>query len=266
MTAGRNATDSEPTLVWERPEPPSRPAPSPLSRDRIVRAAIELADADGLGSVSLRKVATALDAGPMRLYGYMSTKDELLDLMVDTVYGEITSPMPTGDDWRATLRSLAHRTRQAAHRHEWFADLLGGRPHIGPNALAYMEASFAALDRTPGLDDIDTVMQALDALNAYVIGAIRSDITELRTERATGTNERQWQTAYGPYMSRMLATGRYPTLTKVFQHSRHPDADANFDAGLDYVLDGIATHLTGGERPIQRVPASQDNGPDRTGP
>ncbi|HUR02183.1 MAG TPA: TetR/AcrR family transcriptional regulator C-terminal domain-containing protein [Nonomuraea sp.] len=244
MTVGRDAADEEPTLVWERPEPPSRPAPSPLSRDRIVHAAIELADTDGLGSVSLRKVATALDAGPMRLYGYLSTKDELLDLMVDTVYGEIAPPTPGGDDWRAALRALAHRTRQAAHRHEWFTELLGGRPHIGPNALAYLEASFAALDQASGFDDIDAVMQAVGAMNAYVIGAVRSEIAELRAERATSTNEQQWQTAHGPYMSRMLATGRYPTLVKVLRDATHPDADTNFDAGLDYLLDGIATHLS----------------------
>jgi AcrR family transcriptional regulator len=79
------------TPVWERPEPLTRPAPAPLSRELIVRAAIAIADDDGLAAVSVRKVAAALDAGPMRLYGYLSTKDELLELMVDAVYGEIMS-------------------------------------------------------------------------------------------------------------------------------------------------------------------------------
>ncbi|MFC4587222.1 TetR/AcrR family transcriptional regulator [Sphaerisporangium corydalis] len=234
----------EPRLVWERPEPPSRPAPSPLSRDGIVRAAVELADTDGLESVSLRKVAAALGAGPMRLYGYLSTKDELLDLMADAVYGEITPPGPAAEDWRAALRTLAHRTRQAARRHEWFADLLGGRPHVGPNALAYLEASMAALDDAPGFGHIDTVMQAVSTVNAYVVGAVRAEITELRAERATGLDERQWQDAFGPYMGRMLATGRYPTLVKVVTDATHPGPDTTFDAGLNYVLDGIATHLT----------------------
>ncbi|MET8876823.1 TetR family transcriptional regulator, partial [Nocardia sp. NPDC004604] len=103
-------------LVWERPEPPDRPVPAPLSRERIVRAAIRLADVDGLPAVSLRKVAAALDVGPMRLYGYIATKEELLDLMVDAVYAEIR---PAGKGWRAVLRSLAETTRQAAHQHEW---------------------------------------------------------------------------------------------------------------------------------------------------
>ncbi|MFC4116616.1 TetR/AcrR family transcriptional regulator C-terminal domain-containing protein [Nonomuraea zeae] len=242
--AARSEPGGDARLVWERPEPPARPALSPLSRERIVRAAIELADAEGLESVSVRKVAAALDAGPMRLYGYLSTKDELLDLMVDAVYGEITPPEQAGEDWRATLRALAHRTRQAAHRHEWFADLFGGRPHMGPNALAYLEVALAALYRAPGFDHIDTAMQAAGAVNAYVIGAVRSEIAEARAERATGLDERQWQDTSAPYMSRMLASGRYPTLVEVVRHATHPDADATFDAGLGYVLDGIATHLT----------------------
>src|SRR6202161_1557865 len=76
-------------VVWERAEPPDRPVLAPLSRERIVRAAIQLADADGLVAVSLRKVAAALDVGPLRLYGYIATKEELLDLMVNAVHAEI---------------------------------------------------------------------------------------------------------------------------------------------------------------------------------
>ncbi|MCO5971198.1 TetR/AcrR family transcriptional regulator C-terminal domain-containing protein [Actinoallomurus soli] len=236
--AVRRDTDGEFTPVWERPEPPSRPAPSPLSRDRIVEAAIRLADADGLDAVSLRKVAAALDAGPMRLYGYLSTKTELLDLMADAVYGEIAPPAPDGD-WRAALRSLAHGLREAALRHEWFADLLGGRPPLGPCALAYLEATLAALDGAPGFDDVDAVTQAAHTVNAYVIGAVRSEIAESRTERATGLDERRWQAANGPYLDRLLATGRYPALAKMVGGGPHPDAETAFATGLDQVLAGI---------------------------
>ena len=90
-------------LVWERPEPPDRPVLAPLSRERIVRAAIRLADADGLEAVSLRKVAAALDVGPMRLYGYIASKDELFDLMVDAVHAEIRRPEMVGERCYAPL-------------------------------------------------------------------------------------------------------------------------------------------------------------------
>lgn len=224
-------------LLWERPEPPERPVPAPLSRERIVRAAIQLADADGLDAVSLRKVAGVLGVGPMRLYGYIATKEELLDLMVDAVYAEIR---PAGDGWREVLRSLAETIRHAAHRHEWFADLLGGRPQLGPNALAGGESVAAGMDGV----DLDTVVPAIAAVNAYVMGAVRREITERRAERASGMDERQWQATFGPYLRRTFATGRFPALATIVHDGPHLDADETFRAGLDFLLDGIEARIS----------------------
>ncbi|MBD0735389.1 TetR/AcrR family transcriptional regulator [Streptomyces sp. CBMA29] len=224
-------------LVWERPEPPNRPVPAPLDRERIVRAAIELADADGLDAVSLRKVATALGVGPMRLYGYIESKDELLDLMVDAIHAEIR---PVGDTWREVLRSLAETTRQAAHDHEWLADLLGGRPQLGPHALARGEAVVAALDGV----HVDAVMPVVTAVDAYVTGAVRREIAARRAERTTGLDEKRWQVSLGPYLERTFATGRFPALSTVIHDAAHLDADHTFRLGLDYLLDGIATHIS----------------------
>ncbi|MGW9211397.1 TetR/AcrR family transcriptional regulator [Embleya sp. NPDC055664] len=224
-------------LVWEREEPPSRPVPAPLSRERILGAAIGLADVDGLEAVSLRKVAAVLGVGPMRLYGYIATKEELLDLMVDAVHAEIR---PVGDGWREVLHSLAESTRQAAHRHEWFADLIGGRPRLGPHALARGEAVLAAM----GDIGLDIVVPAVDAVDAYVIGAVRREITEWRAERATGMDKRQWQAAFGPYLERVFATGRFPALESVVRDGPHPDPDETFRTGLDFILDGIEARLS----------------------
>lgn len=224
-------------LVWERPEPPERPVPAPLSRERIVQAAIGLADADGLDSVSLRKVAAELDVGPMRLYGYIDTKEELLDLMVDAAHAEIR---PTGSGWREVLRSLADTIRRAAHRHEWLADLLGGRPQLGPNTLASGEAVVAAM----GGVDLDTVVPAVSAVNAYVYGAVRREITERRAERASGMDKQQWQRTYGPYLQRTFATGRFPALASLVHDGPHLDADETFWTGLDFLLDGIEARIS----------------------
>ncbi|CUU56404.1 regulatory protein, tetR family [Parafrankia irregularis] len=223
-------------LVWERPEPPDRPVPAPLNRERIVRAAIRLADADTLEAVSLRKVAAALDVGPMRLYGYIATKDELFDLMVDEVNAEIR---PSGNGWREVLSSLADATRDAAHRHEWFADLIGGRPQLGPHTLARLEAVTAAL----GGVDLSTAVPAIAAVDAYVVGVVRREITERRAERATGMNKRQWQLTYGPYLQRTFATGRFPALATAVHDGPHLDADQAFRAGLDFLLDGIEARI-----------------------
>jgi AcrR family transcriptional regulator len=231
---------SEHLLVWERPEPPRRRTPSPLSREAIVRAAIALADTKGLDGVSLRKVGAALDAGPMRLYRYLSTKEELLDLMVDEVYGEIAPP-EAGEDWRAVLTGLATRTRLTALRHQWFTDLVGGRPQLGPHALAHMEAWFAAV--RPHVADIDTVLHAVATVRGYVNGAVRAEIAERRAAVDTGLDEAAWQRASGPYLRRMLATGRFPVLAEVVIDAEHPTPDVAFSTGLDIVLDGLAQRL-----------------------
>ncbi|MDI5973285.1 TetR/AcrR family transcriptional regulator C-terminal domain-containing protein [Streptomyces sp. SL13] len=224
--------------VWDRPEPPTGPVP--LDRERIVAAAVALADDGGLEAVSLRKVAARLNAGPMRLYGYIATKQELFDLMVDDVQAEIL-PAERPADWREALRVLALRTRQAVLRHEWLADLLGGRPALGPNGLAVTEARLAALD---GLAGIDTVMRAVETVSAYTTGAIRREIANLRAERATGLSKRDWQRASGPHVTRMLATGRFPALSKAVHDGADVDAEASFTTGLDWVLDAVAAKLT----------------------
>ncbi|WP_393062145.1 TetR/AcrR family transcriptional regulator [Streptomyces sp. LN549] len=225
--------------VWDRPEPPNRPVP--LDRERIVAAAMALADEGGLAAVSLRKVAARLDAGPMRLYGYISTKEELFDLMVDEVYAEVLPEEQPGD-WREALRVLAHRTRRAALRHEWLADLLGGRPALGPNGIAVAEATLAALD---GLAGVDTAMRAVETVSAYFTGAIRREIANVRAERATGLSTRDWQRASGPRMTKVLATGRFPALSKAVYDGTHVDAEESFATGLDWVLDAVAAKLAG---------------------
>ncbi|WP_034261515.1 TetR/AcrR family transcriptional regulator [Actinospica robiniae] len=224
-------------LVWERPEPSNRPVLAPLSRERIVRAAIELADADGLVAVSLRKVAAALDVGPMRLYGYIDTKEELLDLMVNAVHAEIH---PTGDDWREVLRSQAEATRRAAQQHEWLADLIGGRPQLGPNTLAIGDAVLGAMSDV----DLDVVVPAVAAVNAYVVGAVRREISERRAERASGMDLRQYQAATGPYLQRTFAAGQFPALATVVRDGPHLSADETFRVGLEFLLDGIEARIS----------------------
>jgi AcrR family transcriptional regulator len=190
--------------------------------------------------VSVRKVAARLNAGPMRLYGYIATKDELFDLMVDEVYAEILPDDQLGD-WRETLRVLAHRTRQAALRHEWLADLLGGRPTLGPNGFALTEARLAALD---GLADLGTVLRAVETVSAYLTGAIRREIANRRAERATGLSKRDWQRASGPHVTGMLDTGRFPALAKAIHDGPDTDAETSFTIGLEWVLDAVAAKLT----------------------
>ncbi|WP_433120976.1 TetR/AcrR family transcriptional regulator [Micromonospora sp. CA-246542] len=230
---------SEVVPVWERPEPRPRATPVPLSRAKIADTAIRLADAHGLDGLSVRRIAKELGVGPMRLYDYVTNRSELLDLMVDAVYGEIAEGGPH-PGWRATVLAIVRRTRAAALDHEWFSDLLGGRPQLGPHALAVGESTAAALSQAPAVRDVDDLQRALGALNAFIIGALRREVTERRTARATGTELSAWQASLGPYLTRMLDTGRYPTIARLVVDGAHLDAEETFDHNLTTLLDGIA--------------------------
>lgn len=239
MSSQRKPKKSAP-IVWEREEPVSRPAPAPLSRGKVVAAAMAIADANGLAAVSIRSVAAAVKASHMRLYGFVASKEELLDLLADEVFGEIARMGPLGGEWREVLGEMARRTRRAWQAHKWFVDLLGGRPHLGPNALRFLEASHRALDRTSAMGDIDVAMFAVSTVNAYAVGAIRTESSEFNT----GVNQDEWESAAWPYLQRQLATGEFPMLEKIVAHAEHPLPDDLFERGLSCVLDGIQARLS----------------------
>jgi hypothetical protein len=165
-------------------------------------------------------------------------RSELLDLMVDAVYAQIGEAGQHAD-WRATVLAIVHRTRLAALDHEWFVDLLGARPHLGPHALAVGESTAAALSQAPGVRGIDDLQRTVGALNAFIVGALRREITERRTARLTGTDVSAWQAALGPYLIRMLETGRYPTIARLVIDGAHLDAEETFRHTLTTILDGI---------------------------
>ncbi|MDQ0324242.1 AcrR family transcriptional regulator [Rhodopseudomonas julia] len=243
MSNQKESRVPNPFLVWERPEPEKRPAPVPLSRDRIVRAALALADAEGLAAVSLRKIAALLGSSPMRLYGYIDTKEELLDLLVDAVYGEMIAEGPLEGGWQDALRTMAHRTREAVHRHAWLTELLSGRPHQGPNAMVYNEASLAALSSQRGFEDIAVTLQTLKTVNAYVVGALQDEASERHAIQASGMTKEEWQLATYPYLERMLATGRFPNIARIVKEVEHPSPAEEFERGLQIILDGVAARM-----------------------
>jgi AcrR family transcriptional regulator len=204
---------------------------SPLSREAIVATAIELADREGLEAVSLRHVASALDAGPMRLYGHVESKEQLLQSMVDVVYGELERPI--SGNWREALRVLARSLRAAAIAHPWFIGLLGGRPNLGPNAFAFMESCLAAL----AFPDIDYALEALRLVKAYAIGAIQTEASDM----ASGQSREQWQQGAWEEVQKLLATGNYPMMERVVREASHPVDE--LERGIERVLAGIEAGL-----------------------
>ena len=105
--------------------------------------------------------------------------------------------------------------------------------------MAVGESTAAALSQAPGIRDIDDLQRALGALNAFIIGALRREVTERRTARSTGTDVAAWQASLGPYVTRMLETGRYPTVARLVIEGAHLNAAETFHHNLVTILDGI---------------------------
>ncbi|MEV4199854.1 TetR/AcrR family transcriptional regulator [Micromonospora globbae] len=135
--------------VWQRPVRGSRgPAPA-HSRDDIVAAAIAIADADGLAAVSMRAVAARLETGAASLYRYLSSRDDLLDLMADRVAAELRPyPEPDGH-WLDTLLRMARAQRALHERHPWLSELIQRASAIGPETLAFFDACLGVMAPLP---------------------------------------------------------------------------------------------------------------------
>ncbi|HEX5205244.1 TetR/AcrR family transcriptional regulator [Paractinoplanes rhizophilus] len=120
--------------VWMRP-PRARGGQPALSREQIVRAAIELLDAEGAAGLSMRRLGSSLSAGATSLYWHVANKDELLELALDEVLGEVYVPEPADAPWRVSVTVFANSLRATLLRHPWMIGLLGNKPTLGPNAM-----------------------------------------------------------------------------------------------------------------------------------
>lgn len=220
-----------------------------LSREDIVATAIGIADAEGTAAVSMRRIARDLHVGAMSLYWYVESKDELHQLMLERLHGEIEAPEPSGD-WRADLAAFARSYRTALHRHPWAIDFLGAGPPSGPNDARNADRLLGALDGL-GLDEM-TTMWALLTVGTHVMGAALREIQEIRWHRAADEaraemTEEEVAAARQGFERMIRGSGRYPHLTKIFDADIDPDApqtqDARFEFGLGCVLDGIAARI-----------------------
>jgi AcrR family transcriptional regulator len=237
--------------VDRRKEHGGRPAPRArgLSRADIVDAAVAVADAEGTGAVSMRRIAKDLQVGVMSLYWYIESKEQLHQLMLETVQAEIEAADPSGD-WRADLAAYARNYRAAVHRHPWAIDYFGAGPPSGPNNARNADRLIAALDGL-GLD-VTTLMWILLTLGTYVMGAALREIQETRWHRAlaetmTEMNQDEVSRVYDEFDRRIRGSGRYPYLAKVLDAGIDPDApetqDERFEFGLSCLLDGIAARI-----------------------
>ncbi len=205
-----------------------------LTRDRVLRAAVELADRGGFASLTMRKLADELGAGAMSLYHYVPNKEDLVDGMIDLVFGEIEPP-PAGVEWREAMRRRAFSTRAALNRHRWANGLMENRGSQGPAGLALREAILRCL-RQAGFS-IEETLYAYSIQDSYLYGFALLEAT-IPFEDEAGSKQRAEETAAGvedlkdafPYLYEMVVGH----VAKVGF-----DFDRAFEFGLDLILGAL---------------------------
>lgn len=214
-----------------------------LTREAIVQAAIVLADAEGIDAVSIRRIATELGARTMSIYTYIDRKEDLFDLMVDEVAGDVIVPGALPADWREATLTIARRERAAVRKHPWIIELVGRRSAgatVGPNSLRHLEQTLEAL---AGLDaPPEWRWRLVTAVGDYTTGFVIREAT-LPEARTDPTAERVTAVFDQPYLQRQLASGDFPNLAAMLHGGPPPVADNNFEQGLRWILDGLEAQL-----------------------
>lgn len=211
---------------------------APLTRDRVLRAAVELADGTGIDALSMRKLAQALGVVPMALYKHVTNKEELLDGMLDVVVGEIDPPA-AGVGWQRAVRQRILSARRALLRHPWASRVLESRTAPTPVVLAYMD-SMMGMFRAGGFS-VDLTHHVMHAMGSRILGF---------SQELFGTPAADSQDAAAdvdPETARQMAA-RFPYITEITTQIAHDDASVvgsgcddqfEFEFSLDLLLDGF---------------------------
>lgn len=225
-------------LAWGLRDRGTRGPKPALTLERIAQAGIELADRDGLDAVSMARLAAELDAGTMSLYRYVTSKEELLALMVDTGLGPPDVPPEVRRaGWRTGLQWWATSVRDAYRSHPWTLKVPITAPPLGPNNVAWMEAALDAMAETP-LNEPEKVSTLL-----LISGFVRNDAT-LSSDIAAARQATPPSQTYGTILAQLVDPTRFPAVCRAIASGTFDDDDANdldtdFDYGLQRILDGV---------------------------
>ena len=224
-------------LMWELDQKPSRGPKPNLTLERIVTAAIQIADTEGLEALSMRRVAEALGVGTMSLYRYLPGKAELLDLMLDRISAPDPSIPSLGDEWRTAMETLGRGMWRLYLRHPWLPFVDQSRPLLGPNSLDGFEFALHGLDDS-GLTSQQKV-NAIGLVEAFVSSAARLHHNAVTAEQRTGLSTEEFWEAQGPVVEKAMSTGRYPLIATLEEDAFASTGEEFFEFGLRCLLDGL---------------------------
>ncbi|WP_433246964.1 TetR/AcrR family transcriptional regulator [Streptosporangium sp. CA-135522] len=230
-------------LLWREPGygASGRGPKQGLTIDDVVTTAIGIADTDGAGAVTMRRLAQALGVSAMSLYTYVPGKAELLDLMLDTVYRRMPRTEPAQGHWRARLEAVARDNRALYERHPWVTAACSSRPPLGPGLMAKYDYELRALDGL-GLDDVE-MDSALTFLLGFVEICARAAADARAAQHESAMSDDQWWAANAPLLARVFDGTEHPTAARVGSAAGVAygayGPDHAFEFGLQRVLDGL---------------------------
>ena len=213
---------------------PATDSRAQLSRERVLETAVAFADRHGLDALSMRKLGQELGASAMSAYYYFATKEQLLDGMVDVVFGEIEPPSPDLD-WKTAMRRRAVSTREALNRHRWAVGNMEGRTTHGPSNLRLHNAVLGCL-RAAGFS-LEATVRAYSVQDAYIYGFLLQE-----TDMSSETPDDFAAEAQRQMREYEAVLAEYPYLVEVVGgHVAQAGYDyaKEFRFGLDLILDGL---------------------------
>lgn len=231
-------TDGMPTLPWQKPKR-RRAGKEPLSRDRIVTAAIEILDRDGLDAVSTRRVAEALGTGSASLYAHVASRDELIELMVDRIAGDIEVPEPDPEHWQEQLKTYARNALRVWAAHSDIALASLAVIPTGPNRLRLADRVLAIL-LAAGFP-AQTAAWASDRLQNYIDADAYEGWLHTARDKA-GLEGADYNDSIRDYFKKLPAD-RFPIVSSMADELMSGDGDERFEFGLGLIIDGLAARL-----------------------
>jgi AcrR family transcriptional regulator len=227
-----------PTPPWRTPAK-SRPARTPLHRDQIVDVALRIVTAEGIDAVSMRRIAQELGTGQSSLYAHVANKDELLELMIDRVIGEMEMPVPDPDRWQEQIVESALAAHRVWTRHPGIARAALANIPVGPNSLDYSEAMLAIL-RAGGVPD----RQAgwfIDRLSLYVLADAFEESLHRERGRETEEDAKEYFEQIRGYFE-SLPPDRFPVITSMLDELMGGGGDERLRFGLELMVRGLASY------------------------
>ena len=212
-------------------------------------AAVAVADEGGTPALTMAAVADRLGSySAMALYRYVSSKDGLIDLMLDHVIAEVELPKRPSRSWRVDVRAIASRTWETVMRHGWYAQLVYSRPPLGPNMMRRTEVTLEILTRQGAA--AAAAMTYAAVIDRHIFGSALQAVEERATEERYGvTNADELAHAITAVRDLATASGSYPILSDWMSHPHIASPTEQFELSLGFLLDGIAARLPRGRRP-----------------